>query len=225
MKILIVEDNLATCELLERSLEEEGHEVAVAADLATGTSLALAGAFDLAIVDVTLPDGSGLDLCRTVRGQGRRLPILFLTARGEVEDRIAGLDAGGDDYMRKPFALAELRARIRALGRRGSLTPPAIVVSGTVSIDFASRRLVRAGVEVALTAREWSVLEVLAANAGHVVTRADVIASAWPRPGPGASDSLDVIVSRLRGKLGGGAGAGPRLRTVRGKGLAFEAGS
>lgn len=225
MKILVVEDNRATRELLERSLEEEGHDVAVAADVATGTALALAGAFELAIVDVTLPDGSGLDLCRTVRGQGRRLPILFLTARGEVEDRIAGLDAGGDDYLRKPFALAELRARIRALGRRGALTPPALVVSGTISIDFASRRLLRSGVEVALTAREWSVLEVLAANAGQVVARADVIASAWPRPGPGASDSLDVIVSRLRGKLGGGPGGGPRLRTVRGLGLAFEVGT
>ena len=225
MKILIVEDNLATCELLERSLAEAGHDVAVAADVANGTALALAGSFDLAIVDVTLPDGSGLDLCRTVRAQGRRLPILFLTARGEVEDRIAGLDAGGDDYMRKPFALAELRARIRALARRGNLAPPAAVASGAVTIDFATRRLVRDGVEVALTAREWSVLEVLAASAGQVVARADVIASAWPRPGPGASDSLDVIVSRLRGKLGGNNGAGPRLRTVRGKGLAFEAGS
>ncbi len=225
MKILVVEDNLATSELLERSLAEEGHDVAVAADVASGTALALAGGFELAIVDVTLPDGSGLDLCRTVRAQGRRLPILFLTARGEVEDRIAGLDAGGDDYMRKPFALAELRARIRALGRRGSLTPPASVTSGTVSIDFASRRLMRDGTEIALTAREWSVLEVLAANAGQVVARADVIASAWPRPGPGASDSLDVIVSRLRGKLGGGRDAGPRVRTIRGKGLAFEVGS
>ena len=222
MKILVVEDNVATSELLERSLAEAGHDITVAADVATGTSLALESAFDLAIVDVTLPDGSGLDLCRAVRGQGRLLPILFLTAHGEVEDRIAGLDAGGDDYMRKPFALAELRARIRALGRRGNRTPPAAIAHGTVTIDFAARRLVRDGVEVALTAREWSVLDVLAASAGQVVARADVIASAWPRPGPGASDSLDVIVSRLRGKLGGGTGAGPRIRTVRGKGMAFE---
>jgi DNA-binding response OmpR family regulator len=222
MKILVVEDNAATRELLERSLEEAGHSVVVAVDLATASPLALEGAFDLAIVDVTLPDGSGLDLCRAVRSQRRYLPILFLTARGEVEDRIAGLDAGGDDYLRKPFALAELRARIRALGRRAGPVPPMRITSGTTSIDLSARRLARDGREVMLTAREWAVLEVLAANAGQVVSRADVIASAWPRPGAGASESLDVIVSRLRRKLGGDGNQGPHIRTVRGKGFAFE---
>lgn len=222
MKILVVEDNAPTRELLERSLEEAGHSVSAAADLATALPLALEGAFDLAIVDVMLPDGSGLDLCRTVRSQGRRFPILFLTARGEVEDRIAGLDAGGDDYLRKPFAVAELRARIRALARRGGLTPPVCITCGSTSIDLAARRLARNGREVTLTAREWAVLEVLAGSAGQVVSRADVIASAWPRPGPGASESLDVIVSRLRRKLGDDGDQGPRIRTLRGKGFAFE---
>ena len=222
MKILVVEDNAATRELLERSLGEAGHSVVLAADLATASPLALSGAFDLAIVDVTLPDGSGLDLCRAVRGERRHLPILFLTARGEVEDRIAGLDAGGDDYLRKPFALAELRARIRALGRRGGPLPPTSITSGSTSIELGARRLVRDGREVLLTAREWAVLEVLAASAGQVVSRADVLASAWPRPGAGASESLDVIVSRLRRKLGDDGGQSPRIRTVRGKGFAFE---
>ena len=222
MKILIVEDNAATRELLERSLAEAGHSVVVAVDLATASPLALEGAFDLAIVDVTLPDGSGLDLCRAVRAQRRNLPILFLTASGEVGDRIAGLDAGGDDYLRKPFALAELRARIRALGRRGGPAPPMRINSGSTSIDLGARRLTQDGREVMLTAREWAVLEVLAANAGQVVSRADVIASAWPRPGAGASESLDVIVSRLRRKLGGDGDQGPHIRTVRGKGFAFE---
>ena len=222
MKILVVEDNAATRELLERSLGEAGHSVVVAADLATASPLAMKGAFDLAIVDVTLPDGSGLDLCRAVRGERRHLPILFLTARGEVEDRIAGLDAGGDDYLRKPFALAELRARIRALGRRGGPMPPSCITSGSTSIELGARRLTRDGSEVLLTAREWAVLEVLAANAGQVVSRADVLASAWPRPGAGASESLDVIVSRLRRKLGDAGDLSPRIRTVRGKGFAFE---
>ena len=222
MKILIVEDNAPTRELLERSLGEAGHSVVLAADLATALPLALEGAFDLAIVDVTLPDGSGLDLCRAVRAQRRYLPILFLTAHGEVEDRIAGLDAGGDDYLRKPFALAELRARIRALGRRGGPMPPMRITSGSTSIDLGARRLAHNGREVMLTAREWAVLEVLAANAGQVVSRGDVIASAWPRPGAGASESLDVIVSRLRRKLGDDGDQGPRIRTVRGKGFAFE---
>lgn len=222
MKILVVEDNSATRDLLERSLGEDGHSVVVAADLATGTPLALEGAFDLAVVDVMLPDGSGLDLCRSVRAQRRALPILILTARGEVEDRIAGLDAGGDDYLRKPFAIAELRARVRALGRRGGPSRPARIVRGGTCMDLAARRLERDGHEVPLTAREWAVLDALAAQPGCVVARVDVIASAWPRPSSGASESLDVIVSRLRRKLGDEQDGGPRIRTVRGQGFALE---
>ena len=168
MRILVVEDSVPTQELLERSLGEAGYSVVAAPDLASALPLAMDGAFDLAIVDVTLPDGSGLDLCRALRAEGRELPILFLTARGEVEDRILGLDAGGDDYLRKPFALAELRARIRALARRAGPTPPVRIAGGDVTIDLAARRLVRDGDEVTLTAREWAVLEVLAASAGQV---------------------------------------------------------
>ena len=162
MKILIVEDSPPTRDLLQRSLEEAGHSVSLASRLATGLRLAIEGNFEIAIVDVMLPDGSGLDLCRAVRGRGLSLPILFLSARSEVEDRIAGLDAGGDDYLRKPFALGELRARIRALGRRTSLAPPARFQSGDTVIDLAGRRLTRHGEEVTLTAHEWMVLDVLA---------------------------------------------------------------
>ena len=223
MKILIVEDSQPTRDLLQRSLEEAGHAVELASRYSSGLRLALEGDFELAIVDVMLPDGSGLDLCRAVRGRGVRMPILFLTARGEVEDRIAGLDAGGDDYLRKPFAIAELRARIRALGRRRDLAPPAQIRSAGTLIDFAARRLTRGDEEVTLTAREWAVLDVLAEHAGRLVSRTDVIAAAWPRPGPGASESLDVIVSRLRRKLGDDHG--PRIRTVRGQGLVLEVAS
>lgn len=222
MNILVVEDNAPTRELLERSLREAGHSVVVTSDIAGATPFALDGAFDLAIIDVMLPDGSGLDLCRTIRGQGRRLPILFLTARGEVEDRIAGLDAGGDDYLRKPFALAELRARIRALGRRGGASLPADIDSDKLSIDFASGRFIRDGIEIRLTAREWAVLQALARNPGQVVSRAEVITSAWPTPGPGTSESLDVIVFRLRRKLGAEVDGLPRIRTLRGQGFLFE---
>jgi two-component system copper resistance phosphate regulon response regulator CusR len=182
--------------------------------------MALEGDFELAIVDVMLPDGSGLDLCRAVRERNLPLPLLILSARSEVEDRIAGLDAGGDDYLRKPFALGELRARIRALGRRTSITRPAQIRSGNTVIDLAGRRLTCLGEEVTLTAREWLVLDVLAEHAGRVVARSEVIGSAWPRPGPGVSESLDVIVSRLRRKLGD-AGA-LRIRTVRGQGFVLE---
>jgi DNA-binding response OmpR family regulator len=220
MKILIVEDSAPTRDLLQRSLEEAGHSVSLASRLSTGMRLALEGDFELAIVDVMLPDGSGLDVCRAVRGRGASLPILILSARSEVEDRIAGLDAGGDDYLRKPFALGELRARIRALGRRATLAPPTEIRSGGTVVDLAGRRLTRDGQEVTLTAREWTVLDVLAEHVGRVVARSEVISIAWPRPGPGASESLDVIVSRLRRKLGD-AGA-LRIRTVRGHGFVLE---
>ena len=220
MKILVVEDNAETRDLLRRTLEESGHSVSPASGVVVAMRAAETGAFDLAIVDVMLPDGSGVDLCRKLRARGVRVPILFLTARGEVEDRVAGLDAGGDDYLRKPFAIAELRARIRALGRRRRPAARAQIRSAGVTLDFAARRLLRDGRPIPLTAREWAVLDALAERAGEVVPRSDVIDSAWPKPGPGASESLDVIVSRLRRKLGE---RGPRIRTVRGEGFVLEA--
>ena len=220
MRILIVEDNPATLDLLNRSLTEAGHDVALAPRQESGLQLAAEREFDLAILDVTLPDGSGLDLCRELRARGMRFPILFLTAHNEVESRIAGLDAGGDDYLKKPFAIAELRARIRALGRRGGLAPPASLASGDTAIDFSARSFRAGGSEVTLTSREWSVLEVLAANAGRVVSRDEIIEAAWPNPGPGAAESFVVIVSRLRRKLGGEEDL--RIRTVRGEGVILE---
>src|SRR2546425_452965 len=125
MRILVVEDSTATRELLARSFEATGFEVTFASRVATGRRHVEAGSFDVLVLDIMLPDGSGLELCRELRAHGVLTPILFLTARGDVEDRIAGLDAGGDDYLRKPFALAGLPARLPAPGRRHGPTPPA----------------------------------------------------------------------------------------------------
>jgi DNA-binding response OmpR family regulator len=222
MKILVIEDSPPTRDLLKSSLEEAGHSVSLASRASTGMELATEGRFELAIVDVMLPDGSGIELCREVRRRGVGFPILFLTAKGEVEDRIAGLDAGGDDYLRKPFSLSELRARIRALARRTGRAGSVRIQHGDTLIDFAARRVRRAEREVPLTAREWAVLEILAARPGRLVSRQDVIEAAWPNPGPGTSESLDVIVSRLRRKLG--ESEHPLIRTVRGQGFVFEAG-
>jgi DNA-binding response OmpR family regulator len=219
MRILVVEDSPPTRDLLRRSLESEGHTVTTASRVSTGLKLASESTFEVLVIDVMLPDGNGLDLCRRLREQGVRTPILFLTAKGEVDDRIAGLDAGADDYLRKPFALAELRARLRALGRRQGTAGPARLERGPVRIDFGARRLEREGRSVPLTAREWAVLEVLASRAGRVVSRQDVLEAAWPDPNPAASDSLDVIVSRLRRKLGG---ENDWIRTVRGEGYVLE---
>jgi two-component system, OmpR family, response regulator len=220
MRILVIEDSPPARDLLRRSLEDDAHQVTLAARVSTGLRLATSEVFDVLVLDIMLPDGDGLELCRTLRARGVRTPILFLTARGEVHDRIAGLDAGADDYLRKPFALAELHARIRALGRRQGLTAPGYIARGSVSIDFTARRLERDEALIPLTAREWAVLDVLAARAGRVVPRQEVLDDAWPEPGPNASESLDVIVSRLRRKLG----EGEWIRTVRGEGYVFEAG-
>src|SRR5262249_51253269 len=152
------------------------------------------------------PDGDGLDLCRELRASGIPTPILCLTARADVSERVRGLDAGADDYMRKPFALAELQARLRALARRGGHAPPQRIDAPPLAIDFGARRLLRAGREVPLTAREWAVLEVLATRSGRLVTRDELLDGAWHEVSEAASESLDVILSRLRRKLGAAEG-------------------
>jgi len=223
MKILVVEDSPPTRELLRRSLEGEGHSVTTAARAASGLRLAVADGFELIILDVMLPDRDGFELCGALREHGVSVPILFLTAKGEVGDRIQGLDAGGDDYLRKPFALAELYARVRALGRRRGGGPSGQIRHGGVRLDLDARRFERDGVTVPLTRREWAVMEVLASRPGRLATRQEILDAAWPGSGAAGSDSLDVIVSRLRRKLGSN-GAGSWIRTVRGEGYVFEAG-
>ena len=221
MRVLVIEDSAPTRELLVRSLEDAGMTVLTAARASTGLRSALSLQVDIIVLDLMLPDGDGLDLCRTLRAEGIRTPILCLTARAEVADRVQGLNAGADDYLRKPFALVELHARLRALARRRGSLPAPEVVAGTVRIDFVARRLSCDDAEVPLTAREWAVLEVLVARSGAVVSRDDLLESAWHEVTPSASDSLDVILSRLRRKLGGSA-QGCGIRTVRGEGFVFE---
>lgn len=220
MRVLVVEDHPPTRELLERSLSAAGFEARSAATLAQGLDRAREGPFDVLVLDVMLPDGDGYALCRALRTEGVLTPILFLTARGEVEDRIRGLDAGGDDYLRKPFALAELHARLRALGRRQGVAPPSQLRSGDTFIDFTARRMMRAGAEVPLTAREWAVLEMLAARPGRVVSRDELLEAHWGDVSEAAAESLAVIVSRLRRKLA--ASAGCSVQTVRGSGYRLD---
>lgn len=221
MRVLVVEDSAPTRELLVRSLSDSGIEAVTASRFATGLRLATTEEFDVLILDLMLPDGDGLDLCRQLRSAGVATPILCLTARAEVTERVQGLDAGADDYMKKPFALAELHARIRALARRQGHSPPARLTSGALDIEFTARRLTGAGQDIPLTAREWTVLEVLVARAGRLVPRLDLLELAWGTTTPAASASLDVIMARLRRKLSDSSGACP-LRTVRGEGFVFE---
>ena len=221
VRVLVVEDSGPTRDLLVRSLADTDVSVVTAARLSTGLRQAARGTFDVIVLDLGLPDGDGLELCRELRASGIQTPILCLTARAEVAERVRGLDAGADDYLRKPFALAELRARLRALARRGGQAPPRRLDSGSLAIDFHARRLLREGREVPLTAREWAVLELLSARIGRLVTRDTLLEGAWHEVTAAASDSLDVIVSRLRRKLGG-AGDDFEIRTVRGEGFVLE---
>jgi two-component system, OmpR family, response regulator len=221
VRVLVIEDSAPTRDLLVRSLEAAGMEVVTAARKSTGLRAAMAEEYDAVVLDRMLPDGDGLDLCRELRRAGVQTPVLCLTARGEVADRVQGLDAGADDYLRKPFALAELHARLRALARRRGQAPPTRVEAGPVQIDFAARRLLRATEEIPLTAREWSVLEVLVARTGRLVSRDELLELAWQESTPAASASLDVILVRLRRKLGEPA-TGCVIRTVRGEGFVFE---
>jgi two-component system, OmpR family, response regulator len=221
MRVLIVEDSGPTRDLLTRSLEDAGVKVDSAARISTGLRQAMSTAYDVIILDLMLPDGDGLDLCRELRASGLRTPILCLTARAEVADRVRGLDVGADDYLRKPFALAELNARVRALARRGGVAPPTILEAGGTHVDFTGRSLRRRGAEIPLTAREWAVLELLAARAGRLVSRTDLLESVWHEVTPAAAESLDVIMSRLRRKLGNPQD-GCSIRTVRGEGFVFE---
>src|SRR6266850_7425666 len=168
MKVLVIEDSGPTRDLLVRALRSEQITVETSSRLSTGLRQALTGRHDVIVLDLMLPDGDGLDLCKRLRQEGVLTPVLCLTARGDVADRIQGLDAGADDYMKKPFALAELRARIRALARRQGLSPPKRIEAGAVRVDFTARRLERGGKEIPVTAREWAVLEALAAKRGRV---------------------------------------------------------
>ena len=219
MRILLVEDHQETRNLLERALREAGHVPVGTGDLATARRMLSEGDYDALILDWMLPDGSGTDLCRELRTRRRTIPILILTARGGVGDRVAGLDAGADDYLRKPFAVAELTARVRALLRRGPRLVEPVVSLGSVEVRLAERRVLVGGREVPLTAREFSILELLLRHRGRPVSRTAILHSIWGEETGSVGSSLEVLIARLRRKLAPGGGEGP-IRTHRGFGYA-----
>jgi len=218
VEILVVDDHPELLELVTRSLERDGHRVR-AATTARNADVLLAGdRFDVVVLDVALPDGSGVDVCRRARGADIATPILLLTAHARVEQRVAGLDAGADDFLAKPFAVAELCARVRALGRRKGVPATLTWERGHVVLDFPRRAAQVGGCAIPLTAREWSIVEVLAAARGNVVPRADILADVWGDDDPErAAASLEVLIVRIRKKLGDNL-----IRTARGEGYALE---
>jgi two-component system OmpR family response regulator len=219
MRILVVEDDEVVQSAVARALRADGHAVAMASDLAAAREY-VTGGVDLVVLDLRLPDGFGLDLCRELRRDGSLTPILVLTALSQVARRVEVLDAGADDFLPKPFALAELRARVRALGRRGRLPRGLVVSLGDVVLDFAGRSAHRASQVVSLTAREWAILEVLARRAGRVVSHVDLLEGVWGEVNEKLADTLGVLIGRLRRKLGT-----PVIRTFRGEGYALAEGS
>jgi two-component system, OmpR family, response regulator len=168
------------------------------------------------VLDLGLPDGSGRELCRDLRRRGNPIPILVLTAESAVSSRVACLDAGADDFLGKPFAVVELRARVRALGRRAISLRTFAYERGDVFLDFAARRALVAGREAPITAREWSILELLAGRSGRVVSRSELLDGVWSEISDATNASLDVLIGRIRKKLGANV-----VRTVRGEGYAL----
>jgi len=218
MRVLIVEDELKMASLVRRGLAEEGHAADVAVSGEEALWMAEAHPYDAIVLDVMLPGRDGFEVCRTLRERGVWAPVLMLTAHTTVPDRVAGLDAGADDYLPKPFAFAELLARLRALTRRDRrpITPERLEV-GPLAIDVRGRRVYRDGAEIALTTREYALLEYLARRAGDVVGRADIAEHVWDEHYDAFSNVVDVYVQRLRRKLDDPK-APSIIRTRRGQG-------
>ncbi|HKJ24259.1 MAG TPA: response regulator transcription factor [Myxococcota bacterium] len=222
MKILYVEDDPTARSYIRRGLAESGFDVDVAEDGARGLELASSGAYDLLLLDVMLPERDGFELLRCLRNDGVGTPALFLSARSEVADRIHGLNLGADDYLPKPFAFAELVARIRAIGRRASSeSDDGRIEIADVVVDVARHRVTRAGAEIDLTPKEFQIFEFLARNAGEVVSRTMILERVWGYGFDPYSNLIDVHMNRLRRKVDRDHGT-RLIHTLKGVGYILE---
>ncbi len=223
MKILLVEDEIKTGDYLKQGLTEAGFIVDLARDGWEGLELARAQPYDLLVLDVMLPGLDGWQVLDGVRRAGLDTPVLFLTARDAVEDRVKGLERGADDYLVKPFAFAELLARVRSLTRRGRGTlDPTLLHAADLELDLLRRRAVRAGQRIELTAKEFALLELLMRRQGEVLPRSLIASQVWDMNFDSDTNVIDVAVRRLRGKIDDGFE--PKLiHTVRGMGYVLEA--
>lgn len=222
MRILLVEDDIKTAGFVERGFREHGHLVEVARDGLEAVMLASDGAFDVLVVDRMLPRLDGLSLVRNLRAAGVRTPVIFLSAMGALEDRIAGLDAGADDYLVKPFAFAELYARVMALARRPPMREVQVELrAGDLVFNRLRREVTRGGKEIALLPTELRLLEVLLENAGRVVTRTMLLERVWDFHFDPKTNIVESHISRLRAKVDRGYER-ERIRTIRGAGYMVD---
>ena len=221
MRVLVVEDEKKMASFIRRALTAEGLAADVSPDGEHGLAAALTTPFDAIILDVMLPRRDGLSVLRHLRERGVTTPVLLLTARGEVDDRVEGLNAGADDYLPKPFALAELIARVRALGRRAGEARPVVLRLGDLTLDTRSRQAHRGGKAIELTSREYRLLEFLMRSPGHVRSRMALVEGVWDYDFDPGTNLVDVYVMRLREKID--AGFEPKLlHTVRGVGYVMR---
>jgi two-component system OmpR family response regulator len=217
MRVLIVEDEVKMAGILQRGLREEGLAVDVASTGDDALWMAGAAEYDAIVLDVMLPGTDGFEVCRRLREGGTWTPVLMLTARDAVEDRVAGLDAGADDYLTKPFSFAEFLARLRALVRRPPLERPTVVEVGDLRLDPATRRVWRGEVEIGLSAKEFALLETLMRRAGQVLSRYQLLEHCWDYGYENRSNVVDVYVRYLREKVDRPFGRSS-IETVRGAG-------
>jgi heavy metal response regulator len=221
MRVLVVEDERKTASFIRKALQAEGFAVDVCRDGQDALAAASATSFDAIVLDIMLPGRDGLSVLRQWRQQHNSTPVLLLSARGEVNERVEGLDAGADDYLPKPFALAELAARVRALTRRGSENKSTVLRVADLVLDTVTHRTQRGGVEIELTAREYRLLEFLMRSAGRLCGRMMIIEKVWDYDFDPGTNVVDVYIRRLREKLD--AGFEPKLlHTVRGAGYVLK---
>ena len=221
MRILLVEDDADLAQFIRKGLKEEHYAVDVAADGEAGLELALNNAYDLLILDIMLPKLDGLTLCRRVRAKGNTTPVLLLTARNTVEDKVSGFDTGADQFLPKPFAFVELLAQIRALLRRGSTQQIVQLQAVDLKLDPASHRVWRAGQEIALTNKEYALLEFLLRNKNRVLTRTAIIEHVWDISYDPMTNIVDAHIRALRAKIDRDFSP-PLIATVRGAGYMLE---
>lgn len=217
MKILVIEDEAAIADFVARGLEAEGYAVKATGDGLEGEALFRSGDYDLVILDVMLPGRDGFSILEAMRSEGRDTPVIMLTARGEVEDRVAGLDSGANDYMTKPFAFDELAARVRARLRRPGQDEPTRLEAAGITIDLLSRRVERDGTEVKLSATEFDLLAYFMRHPGQVLSREQLLSAVWGFNHDPGTNVAGVYVSYLRRKLSAAGGEAP-IETVRGAG-------
>jgi two-component system OmpR family response regulator len=222
MRALVVEDELKMAALIRRGLAEEGYAADVARTGEDAIWMAQATPYDAIVLDLMLPGRNGFEVCKTLRENGVWSPILMLTARDGVEDRVAGLDSGADDYLSKPFSFAELLARLRALTRRGPTERPAVLEVGSLRLDPARRQAWRGDTSIDLSAKEFSLLETFMRRSGEVLTRLDLLDHAWDFAYENKSNVVDVYVRYLRRKIDRPFGV-ESLETVRGVGYRLRA--